>query len=229
MLALVLLLASMAAPSFRSVTGIQARTEVGRLAADIRATRGHAAVSGLSCRMVFCLSECWMGDEASREEAAGMAEDDEGGEAAPRRGTDDSGYWTECTRGQAPMERERLRDGRMVTADNDEEDDFYGSEEAEAFRKQLKEKTRFGGEDVPLKPRRLEGVQLATVWTGHQEEAYAKGRAYLYFRPSGITEHARIVLEAGDDDYTIEVSPLSGRVKVRTGRDERPPKDEEDN
>ena len=57
-------------------------------------------------------------------------------------------------------------------------------------------------------------MTIESVWTAHQEEKYTKGTAYLYFFPSGTTETANIVLKHGDDYFTVQVSPMAGKVKI---------------
>lgn len=51
----VALLMGVAVPTLRSISGATARASVGKLAANIRAARGHAAVSGQTCRLVMDL------------------------------------------------------------------------------------------------------------------------------------------------------------------------------
>ena len=62
-------------------------------------------------------------------------------------------------------------------------------------------------------PRPLEGdVRFSKVWTGHQEEPFTTGVAYLHFFRGGWTEPAVIELTDGDDFMTLELAPLTGRV-----------------
>ncbi len=67
------------------------------------------------------------------------------------------------------------------------------------------------------------GVTFRQVETPHDEAARTKGRAYLYFWPGGMTERASIVLRKGtstedNDAMTLLVSPLTGKVTVKSGR-----------
>jgi general secretion pathway protein H len=58
------------------------------------------------------------------------------------------------------------------------------------------------------------GVRFARVWTGHQEEPFEKGIAFLHFFDGGWTEPALIELrDDGDDVVTLKVAPLTGRVR----------------
>jgi general secretion pathway protein H len=66
------------------------------------------------------------------------------------------------------------------------------------------------------------GIKFRAVQTNHDDEARTKGRAYLYFWPSGLTERASIVLRKGDsladnDAMTLVVSPLTGVAKIKPG------------
>ncbi len=65
------------------------------------------------------------------------------------------------------------------------------------------------------KPRKLTGdVTFESVWTGHQEQPFTSGIAYLHFFRGGWTEPAQVVLTDGDDFITLKVSPLTGRVRM---------------
>jgi prepilin-type N-terminal cleavage/methylation domain-containing protein len=66
-------------------------------------------------------------------------------------------------------------------------------------------------------PRPLEGdVRFSKVWTGHQEEPFTAGVAYLHFFKGGFTEPAAIELTDGGENYfTLEVQPLTGRVTTK--------------
>ncbi len=64
--------------------------------------------------------------------------------------------------------------------------------------------------------RKLEGDTIfKRVFTPHESQAREEGRAYLYFFPNGVGEHAFIQLSDADSSderiYTIETHPLSGK------------------
>jgi general secretion pathway protein H len=61
-------------------------------------------------------------------------------------------------------------------------------------------------------------VRLFDVYTPRQREPYKKGKAYLYFFPDGHTERALIHLSEGDNFFSLMVSPLTGRVDVKSGK-----------
>jgi hypothetical protein len=74
------------------------------------------------------------------------------------------------------------------------------------------------------KPKKLPGeVHISRVWSGHQEEPFSSGIAYLHFFKSGSAEPALIELEDDEGDtVTLELSPLTGRVETIQGRFETP-------
>ena len=72
----------------------------------------------------------------------------------------------------------------------------------------------------------LRKIKIIDLFTPRQPEPYKAGHAYLHFFPDGHTERAIIHLgtEAGDDDqYTLRVYGLTGRVEVLPGRVLPPP------
>jgi general secretion pathway protein H len=66
------------------------------------------------------------------------------------------------------------------------------------------------------KDRKLEGDTIfKKVFTPHETAPREEGKAFLYFFPNGLGEHAFIQLSDGDSSeeriYTIETHPLSGK------------------
>ena len=78
------------------------------------------------------------------------------------------------------------------------------------------------------KPRKLEGETLfKRVFTPHESEEREDGRAYIYFFPTGLGEHAFVQLSDGEDRvYTVETHPLSGKSFFYN--EEREPEEELD-
>jgi prepilin-type N-terminal cleavage/methylation domain-containing protein len=73
----------------------------------------------------------------------------------------------------------------------------------------------FVPDEASVEPRKLPGdIQFSKVWTGHQEESFTEGVAYLHFFESGWTEPAQIELTDGDEVITLKVFPLTGRVRM---------------
>ncbi len=80
--------------------------------------------------------------------------------------------------------------------------------------------------DSTLPKVRLGRVKIIDLFTPRQPEAYRSGHAYLHFFPDGHTERAIIHLgadAADDDQYTLRVWGLTGRVEVLSGRVPPPP------
>ena len=79
-------------------------------------------------------------------------------------------------------------------------------------------------------PKPLPGdIRFSKIWTGHQEEPFVEGVAYLHFFQSGWTEPAQIELTDGDEEYiTLKVFPLTGRVRMYNKPLEKPEVEEDD-
>jgi prepilin-type N-terminal cleavage/methylation domain-containing protein len=180
----VLLVAAMlmgvAVPAISNVSGMQAKGEINKLAANIRATRGHAGVSGQTCRLAVEI--------------------------------DASSYSVECTKGLAKVATESSRNGERVVEKQDKSE--RSLTESEKKERQILRRTQFAATPT-VPPQTLKGgLSIVSVSTPHQTEKYTKGTAYVYFFPSGTSEQANIVLQRGDDFYTVQVAPFAGRVKI---------------
>jgi general secretion pathway protein H len=91
------------------------------------------------------------------------------------------------------------------------------------------------GSDMAASPRPLgSGISFKSIQSAHDDEPRTSGRAYLYFWPGGLTERSAIQICVGDptkdgDTLTLLVSPLTGKVTVKSGAVELPkPKDEDE-
>jgi general secretion pathway protein H len=61
-------------------------------------------------------------------------------------------------------------------------------------------------------------VRIYRLVTPHEPEPRETGRGYVYFFPGGQTEHAFVYLtDRGDNAYTLEIHPLTGRAVVHRG------------
>lgn len=190
----VVMLMGLALPTLRTVTGIQARTEVSKLASNIRAARGHAAVAGETCRLQFDI--------------------------------DGNSYELLCSTGTVTVEKEESRSGQKD--DPEKNDDRELTKEQKAAKDALKAKRNFQP-SKSLPTQHLKGnIKFVSVWTPHQEETYTKGKASLYFFPSGASETANIVLQFGDDFYTVQVANLAGNIRIIGDKAELPDQDEGD-
>lgn len=79
--------------------------------------------------------------------------------------------------------------------------------------------------DSTLPVIKLKKVHILDIYTPRQPEPFSAGHAYLHFFPDGHTERAIIHLgreRADDDQYSLIVHGLTGRVEVRAGRVEPP-------
>ncbi len=89
--------------------------------------------------------------------------------------------------------------------------------------------SRFMPDSEVGKPKPLpSGVKFSKVWTGHQEEPFKTGVAYLHFFRSGWTEPAQIELTDGDEFITLKVFPLTGRVRMYPKQLDDPDVDDDD-
>lgn len=71
-------------------------------------------------------------------------------------------------------------------------------------------------------------VRVSKVWTGHQEEPFVGGTAYIHFFSGGWTEPAQIELTDGSEFVSMKVYPLTGRVRTYNKQLEVPKSDHED-
>jgi prepilin-type N-terminal cleavage/methylation domain-containing protein len=106
-------------------------------------------------------------------------------------------------------EQDPRRRGRSSLFDDDEE------------KKEIK-RVLEGGKAASFTPDEEAGglrplpsdVEITKVWTGHQIEAFTSGIAHVHFFSGGWTEPALIELTDGDEIVTLEIYPLTGRVRT---------------
>jgi general secretion pathway protein H len=136
-------------------------------------------------------------------------------------------WWLDYTEDQYALDRERMR-GKSGEDSPDEKEEKKASSLDEVFEKahdpeeEVKQAmeggkaSAFSPDEAGGPPRQLPGnVTFSKIWTGHQEEPFTEGVAYLHFFRSGWTEPAQIELTDGDGDYiTLKVFPLTGRVRM---------------
>ena len=64
-----------------------------------------------------------------------------------------------------------------------------------------------------------EGIKFAGFWAEHLHEELTSGKAYLYFFSLGYTEEAIIYITNEEGTiYSLEVSPLTGRITIHDER-----------
>jgi general secretion pathway protein H len=138
-------------------------------------------------------------------------------------------WWIDYTDDVYALDRERMRGKSGADSPEGEEQEkkkpasldeiFEQADEPEDEVKQAMEGGKalaFSPDEGAGLPRRLPGtVAFSKIWTGHQEEPFTEGVAYLHFFRSGWTEPAQIELTDGDGEYiTLKVFPLTGRVRM---------------
>lgn len=191
--AILVMLVGAGVSSFDRFSGVKLGRETNRLAAAIRYTFNRSTALGLYMRMVFDLDTETFWVEASEEPQFLAARKLKEGEDA--------------TEVQAAAEAERLE---RLDLDEDEK---------------AKRTPRARFQDDPVVPRtQLEGgAQIAGVRTSSQDDEFRTGKAYLYFFPSGWVEPALIYTSDGAEQfYTLQISPLTGKVHRSSGRVDAP-------
>ncbi|MCP3060598.1 prepilin-type N-terminal cleavage/methylation domain-containing protein [Myxococcus sp. K38C18041901] len=207
---IVAMLFSAAVMGIGSLTGAKAKGAAGELAGTIRSLYDSAALRGKTCRLVFEIPEA-KEEKATRYHA----------ECA------ESGVTTARDRDNAlrdvNSERDRARRSNRGGANGEERRSYVASagetvsaqELMEAEKQRVESQSRFSSftsEEIP--PRELPSDVRVSVWTRQQREAVDSGVAYLYFFPQGYTEKAYVYLSQGDNVWTLDVSPLTGKVNI---------------
>lgn len=219
--------------------------------AMVRAAYSRAATTGKTVRIVFDLDSAsmWVEEaEGGRVLLTSEDEDDEeneeGGSAVKALGASDDGIGASA---QADLLAKALGDdpdqilksarGTAETAFGGSMDfDFLGGLGAAGQESPLElttpryEVPRFAPPEGRLGKRfhLAEGVGIARVETTHREEPAEEGKAYLYFFPGGVTEHAVIQLQdSAGYVNSVEVHPLTGRCRVHDVPFELPTREED--
>ena len=144
---------------------------------------------------------------------------------------DERKYSAECSEDRYTLmqEKEKSFDGRRVIEEKEEEDEAtatFGLLESEKEAWRLKHyKVTFQQVTSRLLAERTlpDGIDFDGVWVIHQSERYTAGDAYIYFFPSGYVERSIVHLaDSSGRIYSLDIFPLSGRVKVVDGYVEVP-------
>jgi general secretion pathway protein H len=207
---IVAMLFSAAVMGIGSLTGAKAKGSAGEMAGLIRSLYDSAALRGKTCRLVFEIPE-----PKSEEPTRYHAECAEGGVTTSRdrdsalRDVNSERERSERAGGKAaPGETRR---NYLVSSG----DAPSATELMEGEKQRVESAARFSSytsEEVPS--RELPPDVKVSVWTRQQREPVESGVAYLYFFPQGYTEKAYVYLRQGDNVWTLDVSPLTGKVQV---------------
>ena len=128
-------------------------------------------------------------------------------------------WWIEFTEDQYGLDKDRLRGdtGAQLDADGKQkrEEDSFFDDDADADVEAALEGGKAASFVPDGEPRPLPSdVRFSKVHTGHQEEPFTAGVAYLHFFRGGWTEPAQIELTDGDEVISLKVFPLTGRVRT---------------
>ncbi|WIG96190.1 prepilin-type N-terminal cleavage/methylation domain-containing protein [Myxococcus sp. SDU36] len=209
---IVAMLFSAAVMGIGSITGAKAKGSAGELAGLIRSLYDSAALRGQTCRLVFEIP-----DPKSEQATRYHAECAEGAVTTAR--DRDETLRTENS------ERERAARNRGSGSGRDERRNYLSGgsgtnapsaqELLEGEKLRVENAARFSSytsEEVPA--RELPADVKVSVWTRHQRQPVENGVAYLYFFPQGYTEKAYVYVQQGDNVWTLDVSPLTGKVQI---------------
>lgn len=205
---IVAMLFSAAVMGIGSLTGAKAKGAAGELAGTIRSLYDSAALRGKTCRLVFEIPEAK--EEKPTRYHAECAE---------------SGVTTARDRDNALRDENRERDQsrrssrggrgdqRSFVASGGETPSTQDLMDSEKVRVENASRfSSFTSEEIPA--RELPGDVRVSIWTRQQRTAVDSGVAYLYFFPQGYTEKAYVYLSQGDNVWTLDVSPLTGKVNI---------------
>ncbi len=212
-LAIVALLAGATVMTVNSVTDAHLRSSGTALSGAIKQCYDRAAMLQRSQRIVFDIDKQIWWIEFTESPFA----------VARERLTGEEGESSEEMRER--LEAEQRDRGRSSSFGDD------GKEEVQRMIEGGMSRFFVPDEDLDAgKPQVLPGgVSFARIWTGHQEKPFTSGMAHLHFFPQGWTEPALIELVDDDGDvFTLEVQPLTGRVKVYDRRLEDPSAEDDD-
>lgn len=188
-MAIVGLIFAAAASGLRSVFNMGMKSDAGHLAAIIRALSNKAVTDHTYLRLVYDIDGYRYSVEESEEPFLVMMED-------------------------ASAATKNFLDKNKKSAQKKD------AEETEPSEKEEKNEETFAVLDSgPFKAATLSsGVYFKDIETSYSGIKIENGKAYTYFFPDGFATQTMIHLRDEDDEdhYSIEVSPVSGRVKTES-------------
>ena len=205
-----------------SITGAKAKEAAGELSAAIRMMYDEAALSGRTCRIVFSLPSQKDDEDAQVSWRAECA----------NKGVTSSRNREEELEAANEAERDRQKGGTAGAAEaisqrSSRDFDLNGDPSLEdilgAEKAAVDDAVKFSDFTSPLiEPAQLPSSVRVSVWTRMQRDPVDEGVAYLYFYPQGYTERAMVFVTQGDNEWTIKVSPLTGKTEILPEREEVP-------
>lgn len=197
-LAIAAVLFSAVAVGIGALTGAKARESAGELAGVIRSLYDTAGLSGKTCRLAFTLPG---------------PKDDEG--KVKYRAECAAGAVTAATDREEALEEEN-RNAEEGERANDRRgfSDTYQELIAREQERVSKAATFSEFTTPEIEPRELPSDVRVSIWTRHQRDYVESGTAFLYFFPQGFTEKAQVLLQQGDNAWTLVIEPLTGKVKI---------------
>ncbi|WP_342380908.1 prepilin-type N-terminal cleavage/methylation domain-containing protein [Myxococcus stipitatus] len=206
---IIAMLFSAAVMGIGSLTGAKAKGAAGELAGTIRSLYDSAALRGKTCRLVFEIPE-------PKEEKATRyhAECAESGVTTARDRDnalrDENREREQSRRSSRGGDRDERRSYLTTGGDTPSAQDLMDSEKVRV--ENVSRFSSFTSEELPA--RELPEDVRISIWTRQQREAVDSGVAYLYFFPQGYTEKAYVFVSQGDNVWTLDVSPLTGKVNI---------------
>jgi prepilin-type N-terminal cleavage/methylation domain-containing protein len=199
------ILLSVAIPSFNSITHLRLKQNATRIAGVIRYLYSQAALKGLCMRLVFDLKNNIYRVEASTDGQCLIDSEQHSAIQAKR---------LEKKRRKAALKKQKSSDTTTTVGG-------WGGEKPISL--DLKKATFERYNKGLLRRYIMRDTKFLGIFVIHQKGVYSKKRgpqyAYLHCFPLGRCERAVIYLQ--DSRQTIlslEVSPLTGRVKIHKGK-----------
>lgn len=183
---LITLMTTGATVGFGALRRARVRTGAANIASAFRAAYVHALTTGRSTRVAFALGE--------------------------------GRVWIEDTEDAHTLDaHDPLRAGGALVTDP-EQIEAEARREAEAMSNLRPRAPRAEFQAVAghrFRPRTLEGVTFARLYTSHTDEPRESGTGYVYFFSGGQAERAVIHLRGEDGaTYSVLLHPLSGRAEI---------------
>ncbi|MFO0723247.1 MAG: hypothetical protein U1E65_05670 [Myxococcota bacterium] len=198
-LAIAALLAGVAIGAVNSLTDADLRSTAVELSGAMKQSYDRAIMNRRTQRIAIDIDKGMWWFEYTESPFAVHREKDRG-EVGEKSGTDEDD--------QIDVDRvtgKRTKRGKLAEKKSDVEKIIEGT--AARF---VPDADLTGGKPRPLPSK----VRVSRVWTAHQEDGFTSGMAYIHFFKSGQAEAAIIeLMDDGEDVISLEIQPLTGRVR----------------